>query len=71
MTSILEKHFQSGMQIILTGICIWMASTVQTSSIKIAELAIQVTALQQQIMDLKLNQMDMEERLFDLRREVK
>ncbi|MGI9504581.1 MAG: hypothetical protein ACR2RE_30210 [Geminicoccaceae bacterium] len=54
----LERHFQTSVQIILVSLCGWMALTVHGSSIKLAEVTVQIKTLQKQVTVLQATTAD-------------
>ncbi len=66
----LERHLQT----ILTGfvslLCVWMASTIQGNSIKLAELNITVTSLNDRIEAREARALQREAELRELERRV-
>lgn len=48
-----ERHIQTGIQVLLVAICVWMANTVQSTSIEVATLTERVTTLQSQVRDFQ------------------
>lgn len=47
--SVIERHFQTGIQALLVAICLWMGTTINSSSLKIAELSVEVRNLREQL----------------------
>lgn len=47
--SVLEKHVQTAIQVLLVGLCVWMANTVQSTALEVATLTERVSALQVQV----------------------
>lgn len=45
----LEKHIQTAIQVVLVGLCVWMANTVQNTALEVATLTERVSALQVQV----------------------
>ena len=52
-SSVLERHIQTGIQAVLVAVCLWMASTINSSSVKIAELSVEVRNLRTQLESLQ------------------
>lgn len=49
----LEKHIQTGIQVLLIAVCGWMATTVQETSIQVAKLSERVAYLQVEVSNLE------------------
>lgn len=49
----LERHFQTLVQVVLVGICVWMATTVQDTAVKVATLTERVATLQNEVSGLR------------------
>lgn len=47
--SAVEKHIQTAIQVVLVGLCVWMAATVQSTALEVATLTERVSALQLQV----------------------
>lgn len=53
VSSIFERHLQTGIQALLVAVCLWMASTINSSSVQIAELSVEVRNLREQLTNLQ------------------
>lgn len=52
-SSVLEKHIQTAILMILVGLCVWMANTIQTTSINVATTVARVDSLKEQVTALQ------------------
>ncbi len=54
--SVFEKHVQTGIQIVLVALLIWMVGTTQQTSVDVARMTVQIELLQDSVKSLRAHE---------------
>lgn len=54
----LTKHIVASIQTFIAGLCVWMAVTLQSSSVQIAQAMVKITSLEQEVILLRQQAID-------------